>query len=543
MNEKNKLKIVLCIIIIALLLTLVFFPLYRKINHCFDQEKEIHTITFHMSQEVPKGSYGHEMRIINAFVNGKSVDLTLFENENWVWHGEWGYVLYQNGEKDFCIESDEPIESFSMEYVKQEGSGVCRIELGDDVIDLSMYRRSWKNSVLTVSYQNTFQKYFSFADIFLLTMIIVFLGYRILVYLTKKDQIVGGIGSSLTMFDFAKGLGMIVIILGHSAEDVVVINDFLPKVNSACFGIIAIGIIYSLMAMFFIASGYGFKKGDIGTGTRKQLKFLLSPYWKVALGVTVVSLFRVWLDVTFNVKDLLFKVLPFALFSAHDGTVMGIDIGSIGPIWYGTSLCFGWIILSIIFQKDSKAIHFIGVAICAVIGFILSRFDMHLFCLTQTFASIPMIYAGYLIRNNKVWTKETGLKRIVYIVLAVLFFVGALVNGTPFSMAVNNWGNNLILAVVVSILGGFLLMRIMLSFNKLLKGKAKSIKKIGRESYYIFYIHTFEYLAVPWKQIMQGIEIAYEIKILFIFICRSILIWLLFIAIKRMRSMKRNANR
>ena len=110
-------------------------------------------------------------------------------------------------------------------------------------------------------------------------------------------------------------------------------------------------------------------------------------------------------------------------------------------------------------------------------------------------------------------------------------------------MAVNNWGNNLILAVVVSILGGFLLMRIMLSFNKLLKGKAKSIKKIGRESYYIFYIHTFEYLAVPWKQIMQGIEIAYEIKILFIFICRSILIWLLFIAIKRMRSMKRNANR
>lgn len=543
MNEKKKLKIVLCIIIIALLLTLVFFPLYRKINHCFDQEKEIHTITFHMSQEVPKGSYGHEMRIINAFVNGKSVDLTLFENENWVWHGEWGYVLYQNGEKDFCIESDEPIESFSMEYVKQEGSGVCRIELGDDVIDLSMYRRSWKNSVLTVSYQNTFQKYFSFADIFLLTMIIVFLGYRILVYLTKKDQIVGGIGSSLTMFDFAKGLGMIVIILGHSAEDVVVINDFLPKVNSACFGIIVIGMMYSLMAMFFIASGYGFRKSDIRTGAGMQLKYLLSPYWKVALGVTVVCLFRVWLDVTFNTKDLAFKVLPFALFSAHDGSVMGVDIGSIGPIWYGTSLCFGWIILSLIFQKDSELIHFIGVAICAVIGFILSRFDMHLFCLTQIFASIPLIYAGYLIRKNKVWTKETGLKRIVYIVLAVLFFTGALVNGTPFSMAVNNWGNNLILAVLVSVLGGFLMLRIMLSFNKLIKEKAKFIKKLGRESYHVFYIHTFEYIAIPWKQIMRGIEANDGIKIVIIFICRSILIWMIYIAMKRIRSIDRNAKK
>lgn len=538
-NTKKKLSIVLCIIAVALILTFLIFPLYRKLNHCFDQEKEIHIISFQMSQDVPKGSYGHEMRIVNVSINGNRVDLTQFENEDWVWHGEWGYVLYQNGEKDFCIESDEPITTFSMEYVKQEGSGICYIKLGDEIIDLSMYRKTWKNSILNVKYQNTLQKYLSLVDIFLLSLVIVFLGYRIGVNFRKKDQTVGGIGSSLTMFDFAKGLGMIFIIIGHSTEDIISINEAFSNVNSACFGIIGIGMMYSLMTMFFIASGYGFRKGDIKNGTRMQLKYLLSPYWKVAVGVTVVCLLRFLFEGTFTEKGLLFKVLPFPLFSAHDGSIAGISIGNIGPIWYGVSLCFAWIILSLIFLFDSQIIHYFCVIICVIISYILSRFDVYYFCLTQVFAAVPMIYAGYLIRKNKIWTKETGLKRIVYILLAMLFCIGAVFNGTPFSIAVNNWGNNLIVGLFTSILGGFFLLRVILAFNKPLKGKAGFIKKIGRESYLVFYVHTFEYIAIPWKQIMQGLVVADGIKLIFIFICRSVLIWLILFAIKRIRSVKR----
>ncbi len=541
-KEKNRIRfnIVLCIIGAALMLTLMIFPLYGKINHFYDKGKEIHTISFHMSQENPKGSYGHEMRIVNLFINGNSVDLKQFENEDWVWHGEWGYILYQNGNNDFVIESDEPINTFKMEYVKQEGSGFCRIELGENTINLNMYRRTWKNSLLKVYFQSALQKYISFADIYLLSLFIVFLGYRILVYINKKDEVVGGIGSSLTMFDFAKGMGMILIIFGHSTEDVITVNEITQNVNSAFMGVFGIGLLYSLMTMFFIASGYGFRKGDIKNVARIQLKYLLLPYWKVALGVTVVSLARVFLHATFNHKDLLFKVLPFALFSAHDGAILGVDIGSIGPIWYVVSLCFGWIILSLIFLIESQQIQFFLVGVCAVISFILNRFDVYLFCLAQIFAAVPMIFAGYFIRKNKIWTKETGAKRIAYILLAILFLAGAVYNGTSFAIAGNNFGNNPIVGLLVSILGGFFLLRIILTLNKPLKGKAGLIKKIGRESYLLFYIHAFEYLAIPWKQIMSGIALADWLRIFIIFVCRSILIWMILIAIKKIRIIKKH---
>ena len=538
-KEINRVAIIFCMAAMALLMTLIIFPFYRRMNHLFDQSKDIYTVSIHMSDDVPRGSYGREMRIVSASVNGTSVDLERFENEDWVWHGEWGYVLYQNGKNDFFIESDEPVKNFSMEYVKQEGSGICSIELGDDVIDLNMYRRSWKNTFFKVSYQNPLQKVLSFADIYLLSLLIAFLGYRIIIYLKNKDQVVGGIGSSLTMFDLAKGLGMIFIVLGHSIEDYVWFDKIFASVNSAFFGLIGVVALYSLMTMFFIASGYGFRKGDIRNTIRMQLKYLLAPYWKVVLGVTAVCLLRVLVDESFGINDLLFKVLPFPLFSAHDGLVAGISIGNIGPIWYGVSLCFAWIILSLIFLADSRFIQIICVAVCVVISYILSKFDVYYFCLTQIFAAVPMIYAGYLIRNNKIWTKETGSKRIVYILLALVFCFGAMLNGMPFGMAVNNWGSNQILGLFVSTLGGFLLLRIILTLNKPLKGKAGFIKKIGRDSYYVFYIHTLEYIAVPWKQIMSRITVDDWFKIVIIFVCRSILIWLILSAIKKIRSISR----
>ena len=84
---------------------------------------------------------------------------------------------------------------------------------------------------------------------------------------TTKPRTVNSIG----MFDMLKGAGMLAIVLGHTAE-------LYPLQLEGGLSLTAfVGFIYreTLMAAFFIASGYGFRKRSISKCIHQQLKSLL----------------------------------------------------------------------------------------------------------------------------------------------------------------------------------------------------------------------------------------------------------------------------
>ena len=81
---------------------------------------------------------------------------------------------------------------------------------------------------------------------------------------TTKPRTVSSIG----MFDMLKGAGMLAIVLGHTAE-------LYPLQLSNGLSLTAFLVfVYreTLMAAFFIASGYGFRKRSIGKCIHQQLK-------------------------------------------------------------------------------------------------------------------------------------------------------------------------------------------------------------------------------------------------------------------------------
>ena len=80
---------------------------------------------------------------------------------------------------------------------------------------------------------------------------------------TTKPRTVNSIG----MFDMLKGAGMLAIVLGHTAE-------LYPLQLEGGLSLTAfVGFIYreTLMAAFFIASGYGFRKRSISKCIHQQL--------------------------------------------------------------------------------------------------------------------------------------------------------------------------------------------------------------------------------------------------------------------------------
>ena len=77
--------------------------------------------------------------------------------------------------------------------------------------------------------------------------------------------------SSIGMFDMLKGAGMLTIVFAHTAElypmqavSGLSLTAFFPFIYRE-----------ALMAAFFIASGYGFRKRSIGKCIHQQLKSLL----------------------------------------------------------------------------------------------------------------------------------------------------------------------------------------------------------------------------------------------------------------------------
>lgn len=154
--------------------------------------------------------------------------------------------------------------------------------------------------------------------------------------------------SSLGMFDLLKGIGMLAIVFAHTAELYPLgTNDVIP------FAFALFAYREALMAAFFIASGYGFRKRSIHKCIGQQLKTLLKPYLYTALATTVLhafvhrAAFGSW-DAAISESA---KVLGgFLLGLPHTATYFGQQFFSCGPMWYLVALMLAWVLLDVLLE-------------------------------------------------------------------------------------------------------------------------------------------------------------------------------------------------
>ena len=150
--------------------------------------------------------------------------------------------------------------------------------------------------------------------------------------------------NSLGMFDLLKGVGMLTIVFAHTGE-LYPMGDA-SHINPLTFCMFAYR--ESLMAAFYIASGYGFRKRSIGKCIHQQLKSLLKPYLYTALFTCVLH---------FIIHYKTFQYLPgtigesvkvtggFLLGLPHTAEYFGQEFFSCGPMWYLLALMVGWLSL------------------------------------------------------------------------------------------------------------------------------------------------------------------------------------------------------
>ena len=308
--------------------------------------------------------------------------------------------------------------------------------------------------------------------------------------------------NSLGMFDLLKGVGMLTIVFAHTGE-LYPMGDA-SHINPLTFFMFAYR--ESLMAAFYIASGYGFRKRSIGKCIDQQFKTLLKPYIYTALPPPcsiLSSITPVRQPAQRHLRDLQ-GAGGFALGLPHTATYFGQLFFSCGPMWYLLSLMIAWILLDLILNIFPE--QYIN---WAVLGTMLLGWGICItweapFCIGQGMVTVPALYVGYLAKKYKIFDQSLS-PRLRGGMIAAALAVAALVLLTKstdcVSMAEWTLGPVSILLDAVTGLG---ILSIVIWFQRRVENVVThAIQAIGRRSLFIFCVHTVELTAIPWYLMPQ----------------------------------------
>ena len=303
--------------------------------------------------------------------------------------------------------------------------------------------------------------------------------------------------NSLGMFDLLKGVGMLTIVFAHTGE-LYPMGDA-SHINPLTFCMFAYR--ESLMAAFYIASGYGFRKRSIHKCIHQQLKSLLKPFCYTAVFTTVLHFiihYKTFHYLPGSLTESIKVAGGFLLGLPHTATYFGQEFFSCGPMWYLLALLVGWILLDVILNIFPERYVSWAVGGCALLGWGTSLAWELPFCLIQGAVITPYLYIGYLAKRQH-WLDQPLSRRMSCILWAAVLLipVAAFATGSTDCVSMAEWTLGPI-SILLDGLAGLLFVRLFLRLNRHRNALVSFFEAIGRRSLYIFCIHTVELTAIPW---------------------------------------------
>ena len=303
--------------------------------------------------------------------------------------------------------------------------------------------------------------------------------------------------SSLGMFDLLKGIGMLAIVFAHTVELYPLgANDVTP------FAFALFAYRESLMAAFFIASGYGFRKRSIHKCIEQQVKTLLKPYLYTAAATTILhgiihhAAFGDWAAAITQSG----KVLGgFLLGLPHTATYFGVEFFSCGPMWYLVSLMLAWIFLDVLLDIFPEQYINWAVAGITLLGWGITLVWEAPFCIAQSMVSVPYLYIGYLAKKRRLFEKpSSGRAKLGFAAALLGVIAGVLLTQSTDCVSLGEWTMGP-LSILLNGVVGYGIIRLFLKWQRRVDGPiSHAFEWVGRRSLFIFCIHTVELTAIPW---------------------------------------------
>lgn len=328
---------------------------------------------------------------------------------------------------------------------------------------------------------------------------------------------------SLGYYNLARGVGMTLIVLGHS------INPVLPKVSRG-YPFQSVGTILGggIIAAFFMISGFGFYKRTPLKCFKIQKKILLKPYVMVAAAVLLTKVLLAILEQRSFMKNGGELVLTYllGLNAEGGGNFMGIPVESVSILWFILALFGGWNIYNVIVQLKSVFLQCILTVGCVAAGYLMTRITVVWpFCLPMALLAVGYLAVGEWIRKNHLLKEKLPIACWCIVITLTLF--SAAFGEVNIVACVWRLG---FVDVAATFCTGFLLLRIYARvMERDWNGKIiRALEEVGFYSIWIVCLHAYEKIIFPWYRLNAIFPEYPWIAVALCFVGRCVMMYVLY---------------
>lgn len=304
-------------------------------------------------------------------------------------------------------------------------------------------------------------------------------------------------------FDIAKGIGILLMIAGHTLLQ----NKW------------ALQFIYSFhMPLFFIISGYFFKilQGS-GKLLRKSARRLIIPYIFTCLCVIAVAAIQQIIHGDYSgLANVLNHWIRASLYGSGAGRKKPFVILSIGAVWFLLALFFARYFFNCAMKLRSRYLQIGFIAVIAYIGYKTSQFIWLPFSIQAGMVATLFMLAGYAMRRINIFEREINAQ---YTIFAGLVWIFCIIFCGKLYMNGNDYESGFI-DVIGAICGSY----IILLLSKLIEKKshitAKALTFYGRNTLAILCFHLIDLDTFHWRTLMRILKVTntpYEDYVLLLF--------------------------
>lgn len=326
--------------------------------------------------------------------------------------------------------------------------------------------------------------------------------------------------NNLGYFNLARGIGIIMILLGHS------VVPFMTVDNTANGGIFAgAGSVLGggVMAMFFLISGFGFYTRTPKKCIKTQTRLLLYPYFQVAGLLMIARLALAFIrgrNIWATLADLLLT-LPLCVNAENAGALFGEPLKSVTILWFILALFGGWVIYNSICRvKDTKKQNYL-LLLCLILSWVLTLISKAWpLCLPMALLAACYLAAGYTVKKKNLLEEKLPLKAWIFMISVTLISCAFGI----VDIGAGVWKLGLIdMAATFCI--GFMLLKLYARFMNLEihNDLIHQIERIGNRSIWIVFFHAVEKSLFPWYR-LKSLITSPLLCIVVCFVCRSLMI-------------------
>lgn len=276
--------------------------------------------------------------------------------------------------------------------------------------------------------------------------------------------------------DNAKGIAILLVILGHASGNLTGIWDF--------------NFVYGIhLVIFFVLSGYTLREEKITRHyVNKKFSRLMVPYFWTCAAVMAMDVFNSCVRDSRNsigvVTGIIAKDLARSFMASGVWTKFGqVEIGRrIGAVWFLPAMFFGLLFVQLLFQcvKDRRTRGIVA-AIIATFGYISAKFIWLPFSIQSGMMAVFFVWLGYEIRQEDLLAR---VKWWHYVYAQIILLAGIYFGYCGIGYARGDI-NDLILSPVVGMAGCLLVYGI----ARIIHGNI--LPKIGQSTMTILCVHLF----------------------------------------------------